>query len=315
MAANKTLQRLNRYGFGVAVNKNEVLFTGNMSAIMAYLSEWERPEINAEMDRAYNTSKRRSVMQTGGDRDPEHVGTMQTVPDGLFRGKFDMSLYESAKRELLASGFGRKVTDLNLGETHRRRRFMSEHDGEYAYDRRFDLTPFAATRRESTRDNSIKIVSGFSIHWGISGADIARYAAKLWAAAQILEDNGFTVQIEYYNRCTDSMSGDAGSFNLTNRLEIKGAGNYVNPKTLATIFSPAFFRRVMFSLWPMIADANDCDVASGLGRPVELPPFTYDAKKDCILAEFAMGKLANDKIEGELLKAIAAKSGGQHAVV
>lgn len=206
-------------------------------------------------------------------------------------GQLDMTPYEREKRTLSQSAIARKVLPMLQANRPRRVRYFSEHDGEWSYERRWELAPFQATRRTLANTRTLDCLYLFNFSGSVGTDAIAMFGAKIWALTQLIESHGIrcriTIGIDSRNTFTAYPE-----INQHVRIRIKEPGEYLAPSLLAATFSAAYFRRVILALIPLpvlAMDKGDC--AYGLGTPIYGQPI-----------EFKNGQLiiSNEKLDDNL---------------
>jgi hypothetical protein len=302
MKLNKEVTETFRgYGFSVVSDKAEhVAVKGSLAGVL---------KLTGEIDTSKFTKNSNKAKEMMGDNDPDRIsfcgGTYQEVLDDL-SGKVDMKPFLKAREKFAKGKLAEKLKTSIALVTPRRKRIMSEHDGDWDYSRRYEITPFANTKRAMGAGRTIDLVCDFSISAYTTSEEIDRYGAMIWAISDLIEQAGVATNIIYRDRVTGMCSERKLAADI--EVTVKRAGEYISPSVLASVFKSRFYRRVMFGLFSVIPELVNRRVCSGLGRPVE----------DRARIEFSNGKLVlnplvigatNDQVEEEILKAIGAKLG------
>jgi uncharacterized protein YukE len=187
---------------------------------------------------------------------------------GWFKnGDKDMTAYKKALEELKKNGFVSKIKKQVEGMIVERERCLSEYDGDYDHDRRFDPECYQGTKRAEGVGRTIKLLINFSLASSHSAQQIETYGAQVWAVTQVLEECGFLVDVTVGLR-TEGLyySVDSNRDAFQGLFKVKKADEYINPKILAATLSTPFFRRAVFSIMHAVGNvANASAVSNGLG--------------------------------------------------
>lgn len=177
--------------------------------------------------------------------------------------------YEKIKKELKNNEFFKKIQE-KLIKQNKRRRVFTDKDGDFDYDRRFDITPFSSVIKQKVN----KRVVDFNIHTGFSCAVDEKIINKYAAIVCVLNDifNTFGVSTNIYNIKTTNNITKYGMFvgnppNITVKIKIKDSNTYSTTQTILKNIDSIFYRRAMFSLTILGADYVDKEVSIGLGNP------------------------------------------------
>lgn len=199
-------------------------------------------------------AEHRSGSWVGGEPEPYHVERFHEFREdyaaSVLAANVDFSEIETAMSDV----------------TPRRRRAFSEYDGEFIEDRKDEITPFATTVRApgATRVVTLDVQLGGA--GNVPAQDIQEFGAAVAAVVNVLESNGVLVNL---NCLVRSRGIDVNSnVNLTQKINVKNANEFLSPGQLALASSTAFFRRVQFVLMAMSAAAVGKDSSSGLGSAI-----------------------------------------------
>lgn len=200
----------------------------------------------------------------GRDDDTEWIGgTVKQLKDSL-KGKMKMASFKAAEEKFKNTDIGKKlVTATTQLQTKRTRRFCDQ-DGEWSYDRRWEMTPFQKAIKTHQPHQTLHI----RVHFGMSGAvkpeTINEFGACMWALTDLIEKTGFKVKITYVKQNQNSMPGGDSEMEIL----LKDYGQYLAPSLLAACFTSNFYRRIMFTMITLCADAAGKLPHKGLGNPV-----------------------------------------------
>lgn len=170
-----------------------------------------------------------------------------------------------AREELEKTGIKEALTE---GEAFkkRRRRYFSEHDGDWSYDRRFDTAPFQATKSIRKEFPVVELIIPISNSAGISSESISQFGARCLALAEVLESAGYRVAItgeswgitrspsasqtkEHFGKLVGVNVGDG--WHIAGecwRVIMREANDYGDVQSMALFGSAEFYRRTFFPL-------------------------------------------------------------------
>ncbi len=150
----------------------------------------------------------------------------------------------------------------------KRKRNLSEHDGDYDHEKRYEIKPFSSSRKEMLPISVIDVNVDMSINCSMKAKDINKYGALVWSVIQMVESLGIQCNINVINDCTGIGSKGNKYYDGKLSLVIKKAGEYISPVALATCFQAVFFRRAIFTGMVLECEENDgIEVSYGLGSP------------------------------------------------
>lgn len=232
-------------------------------------------------------------------------GTASAVRDA-FNGKFDTARFRAAQEKLKGLIV---VPTLDAMTAKKRTRFLSEYDGEYDFDRRYDLTPFNATRIERGGVvRTLDIDVEFCFNAGVSAQSISEYGALAWSIVDIVERAGIQVNlrlvmpIQHDGIVHDENAEYSKIKTAVNYISLKKSGEYVETMTLARCFTSMFFRRCTFVLDCIVEQARGRDTDSGLGYPVNTGKSSAERGRLYIGTEAIGGATHRIAAIGEFLK-------------
>lgn len=167
---------------------------------------------------------------------------------------------QKAKQEMDKTGLKESIIEQLSGFKNKRKRFLSEHDGNWSFDRRYDACAFEDTRKQPKAFAFIELV--FPINWngGTSAETISQFAARCLCLAEVLEQAGFRVAItgEDWNsgsfaaalteerKACGGMHADKRASVL--RCKIRDADQYGDIESLAPFASNECFRRLTWAV-------------------------------------------------------------------
>jgi len=190
----------------------------------------------------------------------------------------DMQEYESKKRELNIQKFAH-----DTGMVSRRRRSLSEHDGDWDYDRRWDIKQFQVARRQPTQVRIVNIAFSFSIACGVAPSTIDEFGRTIWAIVQSLEEMGYNCNVDAWVPLDTVARGGSGKFTSSKafKYNIKNSQSYVERSILARVLSSPFYRQALFTNWILDADRDAATASEGLGyvRTIDIAAQYEDPSK------------------------------------
>jgi hypothetical protein len=152
----------------------------------------------------------------------------------------------------------------------KRKRRLSEHDGEIDFDRRWELTPYWNTVKERSGVAPVlDIWCEFAFNSGVEQSDITKFGVFCWAIANAIENAGIQVNLNLYNH------GTARPYKWSNSTDrhvvtVKRAGEYVDMQNLARCFTSGFYRRGMFTACYLTAwGEQGSRLGEGFGRSIQ----------------------------------------------
>ena len=184
-------------------------------------------------------------------------GTWEDVTSLKNMDNFKKTLAEFQKNKL------EEKVKARIDFSPKRKRSLSEHDGDWDFDKQWDIKPFSNSRKEMLPINVVDINVDMSISAGMSAEAINSYGALVWSVIQIIESIGIQANIYVINE------GKGISDKSDDRIQlcIKKAGEYISPISLATCFQSVFFRRAIFTGIVLAADHYNEEVYCSLGSP------------------------------------------------
>lgn len=206
------------------------------------------------------------------DRDWEswQGGSARALRESL-EGRVNMKRFESAYAEFQKGGLKKDLALELKAAMPKRKRTFSEHDGEWDYDRRFEIEPFQRVKNHRVPTRILEIDAGFGIS-GSAGADeVNRYGCMVWGISQLIEACGIQTRIIWSCYSKGFAEKNGNTKNAQVRVTVKEPGQYLAPSLLAACFQAVFFRRMGFALLACAAEAQGAQVTWGLGSPDDRP--------------------------------------------
>lgn len=189
-------------------------------------------------------------------------GTYKTLSEALLDRKIDISGVEASREKLkpLTQALQTGTALLN-----KRRRVLSEYDGDWDFDRKWDASPFCATTKQTTPVKSVQIVAEVCASCFVSAKDIDEYASFIVCLIEKIEATGITCGVTLLLPNKDV--ADVGRIDFDLFVEIKKPGQYLTTQDLKAFFSTNWFRRIGFWFLVLGADLLGFEHAQGLGQP------------------------------------------------
>lgn len=206
---------------------------------------------NANAFKEYTTNEDSHHLQFSG-------GTWEDVTNLNNMSAFKKQLEEFKKNKL-----EEKIVS-KLDFKAQRKRSLSEHDGDYDYDKRWEIKPFSNSRKEMLPISVVDIIVDMSISCAMDAVSINKYGTLVWSIVQLVESIGIQASIKIVNESTQ-LSTDGKEAKLS--LEIKKAGEYISPVALASCFQSVFYRRVIFAGMVLECEMLGLEATYNLGSP------------------------------------------------
>lgn len=197
-----------------------------------------------------------------------------------FQSAPDMNPFLKAKEKILASQLDRKINDA-IGYKPKRKRTNDEYDGDWSYDRQWDMKPFNRAFKLPIPNRFVTIDVDYSISARTDATAINEYGATVWAIVQILEDLGINVEVQISTKGRNMFYTTASQRKAVSNystFEIKKSTEYISPQALASVFRSVFYRIGMFATWIIEGDKHGLQADVGLGQPepMEFNHVKYD---------------------------------------
>jgi hypothetical protein len=174
---------------------------------------------------------------------------------------------EKAREELARTGMKETLEASMAGVRKKRRRCLSEHDGDWDMDRKYDAFPFLSTKMAKREFPYLEIIFPLAMNSSASKEQIARFNARCLALAEVLEGAGYRVAITgetwirdliiecpEVDRLHAEVTGKKGGkvpgqrILQLERLVFRDADEYGDAQSFAAYTSTEFFRRTVFSM-------------------------------------------------------------------
>lgn len=241
----------------------------------------------------------------GDEKDPWKGGTYSELLNWL-SGDIDMAKYNAEKDRLRKSGFDRKLREKIAMVSPKRKRCMSEHDGEWDMSRRWEIMPFQNTRKAIGAGRSIKIVINLAASSGVSAEKIDKFGVTVWAISDLIESSG--IQTEIIARYAGRNIG-TGKKSVHNEflINLKEATQFVTPMRLAACFKTAFFRRAIFAKLCIATQLENSKLRTSLGSPLHgAYPIKFLPGEGILTMSVGTVDLDANAMENEILEAVRA---------
>ena len=260
-------------GFRVNIQDKKVTVTGNLGNLfrLASLSR-EKLEPFFTGDNAAENFTRTcgSLFKDDSDR-----GSHAEMLAQLFTGAVNMRAYEQALKHNDIAQAVSKTLKTTLTPMPQRRRVLSEHDGEWSYDRRHDILQYNIAKKLQTATRTITLRCHFAASGSTDTKEITRYGAVIWAIVRMLEQSGVQARVTWV-KANDNITADYYGDKSEIEITLKDFGTYIAPSQLAAIFNGIFYRRMGWAFISLAAHEFQKEVSSGLGQPVAPRGFSYE---------------------------------------
>lgn len=296
MKPPKIRAELAALGIDSAIVDKHVTLTTTLTGALNLLEKWRGISWNS-----HNGGAMAGYLGDSRDDSTFQGGTIADLRRNLASGP-DMAPFQAQMAELERSGFTRHFKTETWQIKPLRKRRFSEHDGEWSYDRRYEIQPFQATTKTNTPTRVLRIRAQFSVSGAAHSKDIDKYGALVWAICQLIERSGIQTEIIWADDCLGI--DDSKVLNANIEVLVKKPGQYLAPSMLATCFSTLFFRRIGFAF--IVASANTAGFASsyGLGRPKKGHTVLFEDNTLHLSPSAVFG--CDDELKAEILKAMRA---------
>lgn len=306
--ANENLaSQLQNIGFSLDKKGRTIVLNSPISSMTKMITDIERGSFSARknMRRAQGFFKSESENDDAdneGGSDKWRGGTVEDLKRDLLGG-INMAPFIAQKTKLGSSQLLEKLLPKLAEVVPRRRRTMSEHDGEWDYSRRWEITPFAATKRALGTGRTVDINCHFAVDAGNKASQLNEYGTVVWAICDLIESAGIPVRVTCSYAVEDFTEG-----RLSYRcgVEIKKPGSYLAPNALAAVFQSNFFRRVIFANMQLAGDLENDQTTFGLGMPVQNNTPIEFTNGQIVISPRVTGASA-DEISAVLLEEITGK--------
>jgi hypothetical protein len=245
-----------------------------------------------------------------GDYRRELRGETSTLMQGL----------EHARQELEKTGLKEALEERMVGTKKKRRRALSEHDGDWELDRKFDSCPFFTTITARREFPYLEFIFPIAVNCSATAEEIARFGARSLALAEIFEKAGYRVALTAEawlggnlktGRETEAVMGimkAPGRFvKQMERIIMRGADEYGDIASFSSASGVEFFRRICFASYAMghhlhgFSDKLGTAVDSALGsalsnRPVPAEPGQVVLTQDLMRGLFSTSKEKREEI-------------------
>ena len=198
----------------------------------------------------------------------------------------------------------------------KRRRYFSEHDGEYLEDRALEIAPFLATKRQAAPLRVVNIVAQFSVSAYVTASSIQEYGATIAALVSVLEGAGILCGVSLERRSASTWERKTGNGDLSVTVGVKRPDEYLPPASIAAALSSNCYRRLGIGASPLISDIIGRDVRPGCGNP-NARETSWDSETGVLNISakvyFSGNSSATDEIIGLLKKALGLEAAIQAA--
>jgi hypothetical protein len=203
------------------------------------------------------------------------------------QNKYQDALFTETKEKLQFTG-GKltdifKAKDLKIVEKHQavltktfpetftqvksRKKIASQYDGEWDFDKRFEISPFQKRENVVSTRRAIKINAEVSFSAYVSIETINNYGAFIVALVNFIEKKGTTVELVLTKTSCGAVQTKGREFIDKTEIKVKNYGEYLAKEEMLKFFSAVFFRRIGFTQIILASDYMKSDVDDALGMP------------------------------------------------
>lgn len=199
--------------------------------------------------------------------------------ENLFEPITDLSQMKQAQEKLEKNKVFKGIS-YTLQESVKIRRAKSQYDGDYDYDKRWDLEPYQKTRREKLQVKIVKLIINFSFSWYVDAKKIDEFGAFVSGVVNMLEKTGVMVDLTLRSENKSFLINGDDSRSVID-VKLKKTDEYFPIQNIFRTFKGNFYRRALFGLKVANAEFLGKDVCASLGSPVSHD--TYYVDKDNIV--------------------------------
>lgn len=153
--------------------------------------------------------------------------------------------FQRAREELAASGLKESLQASATGMQRKRKRKLSDIEGQYDYLRRYDAFPFVTHVIENREaPNTVELCFPMTMNGGASQKELNEFCARCLALAEIIEGAGYRVRI--VGESWNTVGSNQGTRTELTHIVLREEDEYGDVQSLATYASAEFFRRIMF---------------------------------------------------------------------
>lgn len=286
-------------GFTCTLDKDAHVVTtrGRLGAVSNFVTGHAKLQVKRDSNRDMMVDQ---LTDSSAYQNQWKGGSFAELKDAL-AGRVNMERFQKAKTDFERGAVSKRIVSVLQDVTPKRTRRLSEHDGEWSLERRWDIKPYMETYRTKSPARTVRVVANFAVLGSATVGSIARYGAMVWCLINAIEQAGIAVEAQFrFN------SDDASSCGLRSDtwIEAKKAGEYLAPSILAGICSPLFFRRAIFGLRCASLDHVGKRITSGMGRSVQVSrPIAFE--NGVLVLGPSVETATSEELEREVLKAIA----------
>lgn len=222
----------------------------------------------------------------------------------LIQPHTDFKNYDEALKKLSTAKIWEKAIQ-SFAEVTVRRRTRCQYDGEFDYDKRWDIEPFQRRSAKVQTRRVIKVCVKFAFSYGVDASSIEQFGAFVAAIVNLLETNGIMVGVDMSFVSKDHVDGDNSIFEGI--VNVKKPDEYLPPGQLLKAMSPNFFRRAEFGIAIAAAQAMGKTACSNLGSPYEFNK-QWESKDDTLTIYCAPHPDEQEKIIKNLIEMIGVNS-------
>lgn len=265
-------------------------FTGNIHTLEKTIRDTKR-------DSKFKFADGSDYLTTSTESRNDFCGGSYDDLEKMLDGTIDMTDFEAAKEKIMSSDVLTKILPAIDMSSKRRKRRLSEHDGDWDYSRRWEIEPFSTAVRAPQAIKRIEVYCHLAVNCSISAGEYNRFGAIAWSIAELLESIGIQTKItgSYRSNQIDTDS----KLSSTTEFVIKEFGEYVAPSLVATAFTAVFFRRAGFMMICAGSEVRSTKNAEYLGRSVQ-----YDGTIDYKDGRIDIGPNVTSNCTDEIEKAL-----------
>jgi hypothetical protein len=268
-----------------------------VEALTGAFSTGRSGEYNAEQLGEYSLYRsRRDDVEFAG-------GTYAELQHGLTHGA-DLTACREARAKFANGQVAKQLRATIQGLKPKRTLRMSDCEGDWQYDLRYDDRPYVESRLEKRPARVIELYAYFNFSCAVDAEKITEYGTYVWGLSDLIESAGVQTRIIWANECSDAYGDSRTCHSQLTEIEVKRPGEYITPGMLAAVFTSNFYRRYGFALKVLDCEAVGTRIGFGYGCPKHRAKFI----------EFSDGRisLTGDVMRGstdEVINALTAAFG------
>jgi hypothetical protein len=286
--------------FANGSRKMDFKIDGNQTIIHA--KAFEVADLWGQYDKNPHKRNPQTMHENQFQESSDFYGSLQQTRDTIHHNKFVLQDFFQNKWH------GKLRSDLSFinFKSKKRKRNLSEHDGDFDFDRVWDVKLFNSTRTEPF-DNRVIVDISMNISSWFSPNDIREYGILCFHVVNFIEENGFVCDINLVSECDGMYHQHPKNYT---KINIKESDQYQDNIGICKYFTDWFFRRCMFNMWCHYGMEKNLSMDSGLGRPAHSD--TKGDKGYLYIAPMTVSQISGQMNFDAIKQAVEKVLGGNH---